>query len=97
MLRGECQQLRLNTTPRHPTDMNNIGVSNIGFSRKAAGAMVIVALGAGVVIGFLSGYYGPAVNSGLTPSSHLTQDADMSVRDKLLGEINAEHIRENHR
>jgi hypothetical protein len=77
--------------------MNNIGVSNMGFSRKAAGAIVIVALGSGVVIGFLSGYYGPAVNTGLTPSSHLTQDADMSVRDKLLGEINAGHIRELHR
>ena len=69
----------------------------MGFSRKAAGALVIVALVAGVVIGFLSGYYGPGVSTGLKTLRRLTRDADLSVRDKLLGEINAEHIREHHR
>ena len=77
--------------------MNNIGVSDMGFSRKAAGALVIVALVVGVVIGFLSGYYGTGVNTGLKTLRRLTRDADLSVRDKLLGEINAEHIREHHR
>ena len=69
----------------------------MGFSRKAAGALVIVALVVGVVIGFLSGYYGTGVNTGLKTLRHLTRDADLSVRVKLLGEINAEHIREHHR
>ena len=64
----------------------------MGISRKVAGALVIVALVVGVVIGFLSGYFGPGVSRDVR---HLTREADVGVREKLLGEIDAGNIRRN--
>ena len=60
-----------------------------------AGALVIVALVVGVVIGFLSGYFGAGVNKEAKTLRHLTRDADIGITHKLLGEISGGSIREH--
>ena len=67
----------------------------MGVSRKVASALVIVALVVGVVIGFLSSYFGAGVNKEMQTLRHLTRDAEIAITHKLLGEISGGSIREH--
>ena len=71
------------------------GVSDMAVSRKHAGALIVSALVLGAFFGLLIGYNSVGVSVGTQTLDQLTREADLDVREKLLGEINAENIRGN--
>ena len=88
-------ELELHPRNRQRTRNSSAVMTDMRLSRTVAGALIIVALVVGVVIGFLSGYYGPGAGIGTTVKHRLSRDAAEGVRKKLLGEINGGNIRRN--
>lgn len=69
-------------------------ILNMAVSRTSVVFLVASVLLIGFAIGFLVGYIGlKGNNHGI--AEPLTKDADESITQKLLQEINAENIREN--